>query len=312
MSEKTEKQESKEIAETEGNVVAIPSEDFGGYDANKDSAFSVQKTYNEQYGLLLVLRNETFKLINPMIQDKKEQVLLSFKDGFECQVVYGHTLYKLRKGDIERYVNSIEMGGKDLPEDSTQWPEEMLEVLAVAYGQPKDPTNPMRGNFDANGYGDFLDDKEKRKWVKKRQLIIMTSPAFNNKLQPVLASFGGSAMQEFNQYIKLVESKKRPDGGFGYPVPAVVCQVTAIEKQRQNSDAMFSCPTFRPAVHEDDPSRYVLALHNNSEIQASGIMELQADAIKLQNGWEEVARTSTKVIDDGVTITDDPGDHQPE
>ena len=164
--------------------------------------------------------------------------------------------------------------------------EEKSDIVAMSQGAPKSGLYRTRGNFDIAGYGDWLNDREKKKRLRSRVSIVGYSLEKERKGLMILR-FGGSAIKNVIDYVGFRQSEQVPF--WFYP-----CKVNV--KSEKNEDRTYYVPTFtpikdRPVVTKDEQTS---VFHNNI------IMPLTETYKRYAKGYEEFVPSQEKTTDGQV------------
>ena len=182
--------------------------------------------YVAQYPLLLKLDQDTFQLIDARTDEGK--VIWEGKE-VPCIIFYGHPVYRLHRGTVEGQQG-----------DFKNWPDDMKDLVAQSLGSPFGDVQKSRGNFDVNGYGQYLDNKELRKLVSKRLYLVVRLPAAVSGGELAIATFGGSALKPFQQYVTQVK-------GMNAPLP-LIKSVLGTRREKNENGESYAQLTFRPLL----------------------------------------------------------------
>jgi len=122
-------------------------------------------------------------------------------DKIEKAVIYyGHEVMRLKRGHVEAH-------GKN----EADFTEEENEILAVTYDNPK----KSKGNFELNGYGEYLTNLHKDIQGKMTRLyLVMIIPSLKDRIgvELVAASFSVTTSKSFRDLVKQKDQ-------YGVPLP---------------------------------------------------------------------------------------------
>lgn len=107
----------------------------------------------------------------------------------EVIAFFGHDVWRLHKGTT-----------RGLSGDMNDWTEEDKSVVAQTYANPFSNAIKSRGSFDIAGYGEYLDDQELRRGVKKRLYLIVAIPGILPKGDLAICTFGGTSLIPYKRY----------------------------------------------------------------------------------------------------------------
>lgn len=227
--------------------------------------------YLDQYPFRIRLSQSDFEVIDT----KTEQKVWVGRE-LPGIIHYGHSVYRLHRGTVE-----------GLPGDRKTWPEDMQEVVAMSFGSPFGEAQKSRGNFDANGYGQYLDNKELRKLVKKRLYLFLRLPQKVNGGALAAATFGGSALIPFGAYHSKIK-------GMNSPLP-LVKSVLYTEKAKNENDEEYSALRIRPLL--DAEGNIATSVPTDEEYRKNikpvldQIIETHKFAMKRLEGQSVIERT---------------------
>lgn len=160
--------------------------------------------YVSQYPYMISMDGAKFS-VKKTDDENAEPILL---DKLEAIVFYGHGVYRLHQGTL-----------KGNTSDFNQWSDDDRALVAQTYASPWSRVHPSRGNFDSAGVGKYLDEKELRKELMKRQYIVMALPGVLPAGALAIATFGSTAMKAFNDYANMVR-------GYKVPMPYVLTEIS--------------------------------------------------------------------------------------
>lgn len=172
----------------------VLSGNFGEFTEDEmNSGVESSQGYAAQYPFSVTVQGANFE-----VQNSSREV---FHRAPILNVIlwYGHPVYRLHAGTL-----------KGLTGDTRKWDEEDRKIVAQSYGNPFGRANSSRGNFDAAGYGKYLDNKELRTEVKKRQYCIISLPGILPPGSLAICFFGATAMMPFNDYASAVQKNNVP------------------------------------------------------------------------------------------------------
>lgn len=198
-----------------------PDEVKGGIDEGGNG-------YVAQYPLLLKLDQDTFQVVDTRTEEGK--VIWEGKE-VPCIIFYGHSVYRLHRGTVEGQQG-----------DFKNWPDDMKDLVAQSLGSPFGDVQKSRGNFDVNGYGQYLDNKELRKLVSKRLYVIVRLPQAISGGELAIGTFGGSALKPFQTYVSTVK-------GMNAPLP-LVKSVLGTRREKNEDGESYAQLTFRPLLDQ--------------------------------------------------------------
>jgi hypothetical protein len=196
-----------------------PDEVKGGIDEGGNG-------YVAQYPFLLKLDQDTFQLVDTRTDEGR--VIWEGKE-VPCIIFYGHSVYRLHRGTVEGQQG-----------DFKNWPDDMKDLVAQSLGSPFGDVQKSRGNFDVNGYGQYLDNKELRKLVSKRLYLIVRLPAAVSGGELAIATFGGSALKPFQVFVQQVK-------GMNAPLP-LIKSVLGTRREKNEDGESYAQLTFRPLL----------------------------------------------------------------
>ncbi len=169
-----------------GDLVTPPG--FEGLDQEEIiGGMDIASGYLSQYPKLIKAQGDRFQIIDTASQEIIEE--LTTLDY--AAVFYAHLVYRLHRGTVTG--NPI----------SETWNDQEKEIVAMSYDNPLGKEHSSRGNFDALGYSDWLDSKEKRKLISKRVYAFLSLPR-KYKGEVLAATFGITAMKSLSGVIKLL------------------------------------------------------------------------------------------------------------
>lgn len=184
--------------------------------------------YVDQYPFLVKLSLDEFQVIDTR-SGEGHQVWAGKE--LPCVIFYGHSVYRLHRGTVEGQQGEFE-----------NWPEDMKELVAQSLGSPFGDVQKSRGDFDAKGYSQYLDNKELRKDVSKRLYVILRLPAKITGGELALGTFGGSALKPFQGFVNTVK-------GMNAPLPLIKAVIGTKNAESQTGKAYREL-TFRPMTDE--------------------------------------------------------------
>jgi len=205
------------------NLPAVP-EAWADYEAQDD--IGTFNSYYNEYRYSVKLKQDTFQIIDNTKTDNK--VVYQSKK-LMAQILYAHITYKLPFGIIDN-PNA----------DYSKLSDEEKKAAASSLASPFSSKRSSRGNFDINGYGQYVDNPELRKLVRKRQAIIFRVggvPDLGSEL--ILASLPATTIKAFDDYNKFLLSK---NVSYSY----IATEITAVPAVNQNKDEFFQV-TFNAA-----------------------------------------------------------------
>ena len=136
------------------------------------------------------------------IKDNTLDTEIETVTSFDCFIFYGTKSYKLNKFYADLYRSK---GRNAVLSDVSSYDEmtdEDKETVARSWGDFSG-VNISRGNFDAEGLGSFLDDKDLRTVVKKQQVLLGVQSGTNKTF---IMFCSGSTINFYNEYCKKVKS----------------------------------------------------------------------------------------------------------
>lgn len=156
--------------------------------------------YLAQYPLLVKQTLNMFEML-----DSKTGEVVWQGDKLPCVIYYGHSVYRLHRGTVEGATG-----------DFKHWTDDQKELVAQSLGSPFGDVQKSRGDFDVNGYKDYLDNKELRKEVSKRLYLFVRPPRTITGGVDMLAAvtFAGSALKPFQTFVQQLK-------GINAPLPLV-------------------------------------------------------------------------------------------
>ena len=164
--------------------------------------------------------------------------------------------------------------------------EEKSDIVAMSQGAQKSGIYRTRGNFDVVGYGDWLNDREKKKRLRSRVSVIGYSLEKERK-GLIILRFGGSAIKNVIDYVGFRQSEQVPF--WFYP-----CKVSV--KSEKNEDRTYYVPTFTPI--KDRP---VITKNEEASIFHKNIVLPLVETYKrYAMGYEEFVPSQEKVTDGQV------------
>ena len=150
------------------------------------------------------------------------QPIAELRKDDKVAILHYHLVYRLYQGTLN-----------GTPRD--QWTEDDKKLVAETFTTPFGP-NSSRGNFDAKGYGDFLDDSDKRKSVSKRTYVYLGIPGILPKGSVAISTLGSSALSSL---IAISEQAK----GISVPVSNLFATVKQ-ERKKTDFGSSYYCPVF--------------------------------------------------------------------
>jgi hypothetical protein len=193
--EKQKDKKMKDLAKQETKAVAIPAE-FQGF--TEEEALGgmnpIQEGYLKSYKYFLSRPSTLGKF--QIVDNDTDQVAWEGDKIENAVIYYGHEVMRLKRGHVEA-------PGKQ----EADFTDEENEILAVTYDRAS------RGNFDANGYGQFLSkDHEDIHGKMTRLYIIMLIPSLKDKigLELIAASFSVTTIKSFRDLMKLKKQYNVP------------------------------------------------------------------------------------------------------
>lgn len=184
--------------------------------------------YVDQYPFLVKLSLDEFQVIDTRSGEGRQ--VWAGKE-LPCVIFYGHSVYRLHRGTVEGTQGEFE-----------NWPEDMKELVAQSLGSPFGDVQKSRGDFDAKGYSQYLDNKELRKDVSKRLYVILRLPAKITGGELALGTFGGSALKPFQGFVNIVK-------GMNAPLPLIKAVISTKSAQSLTGKA-YREVTFTPMTTE--------------------------------------------------------------
>lgn len=205
----------------------------GAFDLNEDEVKAGMDDgglgYLDQYPYLVKLEGDEFHVVDM----KSEQVVWKGKE-LPCIIFYGHSVYRLTRGAVHGVIGR-----------KKDWPADMKEIVAMSYGSPFGDSKGgqgSRGNFDANGFAQYIDNKEMRKDVEKRLYIFMQLPKSVNGGALAAGTFGATSLIPFSAYHARIK-------GLNAPL-ALVRSILKTEKSTNEAGDTFNALTFEPIFDE--------------------------------------------------------------
>jgi len=158
------------------------------------------------------------------IIDKEENAVKTAASLKGAIILYSHWVYRLTRGATE-----------GLTTDRDSWSDEQKQTVAKSYGSPFfEPRS--RGNFDLGGFGEYLDDAEKRKFVDKRLFFYLALPKVIPAGQLAVATFGSTAGKSFNPLLNQVKA-------LGVPMGFVKVDIS-LTQDKNDSGKVYQRPQF--------------------------------------------------------------------
>lgn len=198
-----------------------PDEVKGGIDESGNG-------YVAQYPFLLKLDQDTFQVVDTRTEEGK--VIWEGKE-VPCIIFYGHSVYRLHRGTVEGQQGNFK-----------NWPDDMKDLVAQSLGSPFGDVQKSRGNFDVNGYGQYLDNKELRKLVSKRLYLVVRLPQKITGGELAIGTFGGSALKPFQTYVASVK-------GMNAPLP-LIKSVLGTRREKSEDGETYAQLNLRPLLDE--------------------------------------------------------------
>ena len=228
-SEKTEKADNiSQASVPQGFDSFSEDEVHGGIDTNT--------TYLSQYPYRIKQDSDTFSVISNATDELVTANLKSFKGV----VLYSHWVYKLLKGAASG------MTGND-----RDWESDDQKPVAICFDNPTSPNARSKGNFEANGFGDWLRHDELRRQVKKRRYYFLAIPELLPKGAIAVASFGSSSEESFRSLRNITKLKN-------IPIASMVTRLSLVKTQNQSGET-FHKVEFQPVVKD---SQFVMSVRN--------------------------------------------------
>lgn len=247
--------------------------------------------------------NNYIKSFNKLVADGTTLKLISADDELIAEIPTGkkiewavilhqHQVYRLHQGAVDQVLQGLQKPDPDA------WTNDQKNVLAKSYGSPFADPKSM-GNFELNGYLEYLKDSNLRKFVTKRNFVYLVIPGYTETSIVALAMFGSSSLESFNALVNTARQNKIPipflrvnlylqqdknDDGKTYQRPCFEFSKTADGKIRQS------------AANADDYRAKVLPLVK--QIQASHLHEMQV----IENTSYAEAKTIDVEPADGKTV----------
>ncbi len=260
-------QESKKTEET-GNIsqASVPqgfdsfSEDevHGGIDTNT--------TYLSQYPYRVKQDSDTFS----MISNATDELVTTNLKSFKGVVLYSHWVYKLLKGTASG------MTGND-----RDWETEYQKPVAICFDNPTSPNTRSKGNFEANGFGDWLRYDELRRQVKKRRYYFLAIPDLLPKGAIAVASFGSSSEESFRNMRNITRLKN-------IPIASIVTRLSLVKTQNQSGETFYKVE-FQPVVKD---SQFVMSVKNADHYRKSVLPIID----KLQEAHQRIMEFSESQV----------------
>ena len=258
----------------EETAVTAPAS-LAGFTVDEINELPAQTSYLDAFYSVRAAGSQ-FEIIDKDDQPIKQSPRL---DG--AIVLYQHWVYSLTRGAVEGATG-----------DRADWSDDMKRTVAKSYGSPfYEPRS--RGNFDLNGYGQYLDDAELRKAVTKRLYFYLalakgTLPAG----QVAVASFGTSSNDGFKSIQQTCISA-------GVPVGAVKVNLSLVpEKSSTGKD--YNRVDFKLPV---DGNNQLVPAAKTTDLYRSHI--LPVIQMLRENHLSEVNRVESIQYSDGPTAVYD-------
>jgi hypothetical protein len=210
----------KDLAKQETKAVAIP-EAFKGF--SDEEVLGGMDPIQEGY-----LKSFRYFLSRPTLKDKfqivdntTDEVVWEGNRIEKAVIYYGHEIMRLKAG----YISAPDKKENDFD-------DEEKKILAVTYDSGKNAKGEYksRGNFDSNGYGEYLTNLHKDiQGNMTRLYLIMILPGLKDviNLEPVAASFSVTTVSSFKEFVKKKD-------GYGIPLPYVYSDIFFKEDKSKN------------------------------------------------------------------------------
>lgn len=211
------------LQKNESTSLAVPAAFQGQFnDSEVLGGMDVSTSYLQQYPYLLRIQPSRFEIL-----DQKSGEIVATRDKIEKAIVfYAHAVYRLHQGTVRGNKNPMET-----------WTDDEKTMVAQSYASPFSRSKPSRGNFDANGYGEWLDNKQLRRDVVKRLYMFMLIPGVSGKGEIVAATFGSTAGIA-------LETVRKQLLDASLPLPSVYMEM-GVEMVTNDQGKSYPRPTFK-------------------------------------------------------------------
>ena len=186
---------SQKIEKAKTNLIAKPGKqlaklsDFADISREEvQGGMDTQGGYLASYSKLIKTQQDKFEII-----DQTSNNVVKTLDKLENAIVfYAHPVYRLYRGTVNGETS-----------DMQSWEETDREIVAMSYDNPYGKLHSSRGNFDKEGFGDWLDNKEKKKLLSKRLYVFISLPnIYPGEIIP--ATFGITAQKQLSSVIQML------------------------------------------------------------------------------------------------------------
>lgn len=169
--------------------------------------------------------------------------------------LFGHKVYRLHRGTT--------LG---LTTDMSTWSDDERAIVAQSYDDPFGRLRKSRGNFDAMGFGQYLDNPELRRGVKKRLYLF---GALGDGLLPkgsiCAFTFGSSALKPWQDYNGAIQRE-------GAPVSFVLTELS-LKRVKNDAGQSYAQIVFTPARNEQ--GAVVVPWKSKEQWQAVAIPQIE-------------------------------------
>jgi hypothetical protein len=193
-----------ELAKQENKAMALPAA-FQGF--TEEEALGGMSPIQEGY-----LKSFKYFLSRPstlgkfqIVNNATDEVVWEGDKIEKAVIYYGHEVMRLKRGHVEAH-------GKN----EADFTEEENEILAVTYDPKK-----SKGNFESNGYGEYLTNLHKDIQGKMTRLyLVMIIPSLKDKIgvELVAASFSVTTSKSFRDLVKQKDQ-------YGVPLPFLYANI---------------------------------------------------------------------------------------
>lgn len=160
---------------------------------------------------------------------------------------YGHKVYRLHQGHVN-----------GLTTDMSTWSDEDRAIVAQSYGDPFGRLHKSRGNFDALGLSQYLDNADLRRGVKKRlYLFVAVDGGVLPKGSIAACTFGSSALKPWQDYNSAVQRE-------GAPVSFILTELS-LKRVKNDAGQSYAQIVFNPA--RDDKGAVVVPWKEKAQWQ---------------------------------------------